>query len=308
MPESKSNPKKQRNRIARWGLFILLGLTVIYLGIGAYAADKVTKVGEHTQYDKTPGSYGLEYSDIRFKARGDNITIAGWFIPNSETKKAIILVHGRNASKQNAISGNFPKLASELHAAGYAVLMLDLRAHGESEGKRYTFGVYERRDVLGAVDWLIAEGFNPGKIGVLGLSLGGSAVIGAAAEEKAIGAVIVDSTFADLNPLVELQWEEESGMPMFLLPGVYVMTQVMYGYNIQDVKPVNEIVNIPPRPILIIHCSTDKKVDVSHAEQLKKAVPSAELVIFEGCSHAETYRDFPDEYSTTLLSFLKEKF
>jgi uncharacterized protein len=116
-------------------------------------------------------------------------------------------VHGRNASKQNAISGKLPQLAAELYAAGLAVLMIDLRGHGESEGKRYTFGVHERRDVLGAVDFLLKHGFEPGQIGVLGISLGGAAVIRAALEEPAIGALVVESTFADINLLIEPNWK-----------------------------------------------------------------------------------------------------
>ena len=249
----------------------------------------------------------LEYEDIRFTARGDETGLSAWYIPNQEATRAIILVHGRNASKQNAISGNFPKLGAELHDAGFAVLMIDLRAHGESEGKRYSYGVYERRDVLGAVDWLMGLGFSAGKIGVLGISLGGAATIGAAAEEPAIGALVVDSTFADINALIPEKFKEESGLPMFFLPGVNFMVQMMYGYNLFDIKPVDEIVKIPPRPILILHCSTDEDVKVSHAYMLKEAVPDAELLVLEGCSHAETFRDFPKEYLDAVIPFFREK-
>ena len=305
---NKKSPEKNKlhNKITRWIIFIILGVLVIYLGIGGYAASTVTQVGDHIQYDKDPGSYGLDYKDVRFSARGDDIEIAAWFIPNKGTDKAVILVHGRDASKQNAISGNLPKLGVDIHESGFAVLMIDLRAHGDSEGARYSFGVYERRDVLGAVDWLIDQGFSPGQIGVLGISLGGGATIGATAEEKAVGALVVDSTFADLNPLIQLKWEDESGLPMFFLPGVFLMNQIMYGYDMQDVKPVNEIVDIAPRPILILHCTTDKEVDVSHAEQLKDVVPHTETVFFDSCDHAELYRDFPQEYKDAVIPFFQE--
>jgi uncharacterized protein len=70
------------------------------------------------------------------------------------------------------------------------------------------------------ISWL-EQGFMPGKIGVLGISLGGAAVIGAAVAERAIGAVVVDSIFADIKMLVQSKWKVESGLPLFFLPGVF---------------------------------------------------------------------------------------
>ena len=287
-------------------LLIFLFGFFLYLAVATYAAVTMTKVGDHPQYSDDPGTFGLDYISVRFHPRKDKLNLAGWFIPNSTAERVIVLVHGRNASKQNAISGKLPKLAVELHQAGFAVLMIDLRGHGESEGKRYTFGVYEKRDVLGAVDYLLEKGYAPGKIGVLGISLGAAAAIGAAAEEPAIGALIVDSAFSDLNALVEPKWEAESGLPKFMLPGVYFMWQILFGFDLGDVKPVDWIVKVAPRPILILHCKADQTADISHAAHLAEAVPHAHLVAFNGCEHAEIYRDRPHEYLEALLPFLNQ--
>jgi alpha-beta hydrolase superfamily lysophospholipase len=287
------------------GIFILFSL-IAYFGVGAYAALKFTKVGEHPQYHDDPANFGLDFKNVMFNARGDQLKIAAWYIPQFRATKAIILVHGRFASKQNAISGTLPRLAAELNEAGLAVLMIDLRAHGESEGKRYTWGVDERRDVLGAVDFLLDQGFIPGNIAVLGISSGGAAAIGATAEEPAIGALVVESTFADLNALVKTKWEEGSGLPFFFLPAVYWMCRILFGSNLRDLKPAEEIKRVTPRPILILHCTADEDVDISHAYGLARAVPDATLAIFDGCSHAEIYRDRSKEYLEALLPFLKQ--
>lgn len=289
-----------------WFFIFILIFAGVYLGVGAVAALTLTKVGDHPQFDDNPGTFGLEFEDVRFRSREDHLQIAGWYIPNASAKRAMILVHGRDASKQNAISGKFPQLAAELHDAGLAVLMIDLRGHGESEGERYTFGVHERRDVLGAVDFLLAQGFHKGQIGALGISLGGAAVIGAAVEEPAIGAVVVESTFADINALIVPNWKAESGLPMFFLPGVFLMWRLLVGFDLKGVKPVNELVQIAHRPILILHSKDDEMVDWGHAAGLKAAVPVAELVNFEKCNHAELFRDRPEEYLEALLSFLRE--
>jgi len=290
-----------------WFFLVFIVLLLAYFGIGAFIAVTMTRVGEHPQYDQTPSSFGLDFDTVAFPSREDGLKLAAWFVPHRGADRAIILVHGRNASKQNAISGRLPALAAALHKAGSNVLMLDLRGHGESEGNRYTFGVYERRDVLGAVDYLLKKGFTPGKIALLGISLGGAAVIGAAARERAVGALVVESTFADLIDLVTPNWTKESGLPMFFLPGVYMMWQILFGFNPKDIKPVEEIARVAPRPVLILHSTTDEVIPVSHAKRLAEAAPQAELVLFEGCDHAELFRDCPQSYLDAVLKFLKDK-
>ena len=290
-----------------WAIIILIMVVLIYFGVGTVAALTMTKVGDHPQYDENPGTFGLAFEPVRFRSRGDQLQIAGWYIPNPGVMKAIILVHGRDASKQNAISGKFPELAAEINKAGFAVLMIDLRGHGESEGKRYTFGVQERWDVLGAVDFLIEQGFEPGQIAALGISLGGAAVIGAAAAEQAIGAVVLESTFADIHALIKPHWKAESGLPMFFLPGVFYMWQVLFGNDLRKVKPAEWLKSVPPRSILILHSRSDEMVDYQQALALKKSVPEAELCVLDGPSHAELFRDNPRVYLAALIPFL-EKF
>jgi alpha-beta hydrolase superfamily lysophospholipase len=205
MPEAntaakQSSPRSRSGRYLRWVLIALALLLAVYLGIGGYIASRVTQIdADHPKGTKTPETYGLSYETVRFPARGEALQVAAWYIPNPNARRAMILVHGRDASKQDAVSGEFVGLGSALNRAGIAVLMIDLRGHGESEGERYSFGVFERRDVLGAVDGLLDQGFQPGSIGALGLSLGGASVIGAVCEEPAIGMMVLESTFADLS-------------------------------------------------------------------------------------------------------------
>ena len=135
------------------------------------------------------------------------VEIAGWFIPSGRSRRVIVLVHGKDANRtreldrdlSDDVPGEFPDLAVGLSRRGFAVLMIDLRGHGQSGHARFGFGHTERRDVRGAVDWLVARGFCPGRIGVLGISMGAAAGIGAASEDDRIGAFVADSSFAELD-------------------------------------------------------------------------------------------------------------
>ena len=55
--------------------------------------------------------------------------------------------------------------------AGFNLLLVDSRDHGESGGESVTWGVYEKQDLDQWVDW-VRQRFPVGMIGVHGVSLG----------------------------------------------------------------------------------------------------------------------------------------
>lgn len=246
----------------------------------------------------------MTYEDVRFPARDGDAEIAAWYIPSAENDRAIVLVHGRNASRTDAFLERFPELAAALNKAGFSLLMIDLRGHGESSAGRFSFGINERYDVLGAVDWLLQEhGFAPGKIGVLGVSLGAAASVGATAEEQAIGALVTDSGFAEFYPILKALWVDESGLPMIFMYSTLLMNRVMFGYHLPDAKPVEEIGSIAPRRLLLIHCQTDEEIPVSHMAQMEMAAPTSESWLIPICDHAEGYVVVKEAYDQRVSEF-----
>ena len=259
-----------------------------------------------TPLQPTPAIFGLEYEEVRFPARNDGLKIAGWFIPNSDSQSAIILIHGKNENRASAMSGTFPQFAAALNNAGFAVLMIDMRGHGQSESARYDFGLNSKNDVLGAVDWLVARGFQPGNIGALGISMGGAAVNYAAAEEPAIGAVVGDSTFADVGEFADFFWTQTTGMPAFFLPGIFLTHQVLFGFDMRDSVPIEAVREMEPRPYLIVHCVSDNTVPYMEAEQMVKAVDGAEIWRVDSeCEHAQINAEIPDDYEEHIITFFE---
>lgn len=302
--ENQVQPKR---RWWLWVILILLLLCIIaYFGIGGYAISELTTIGEHPRFENSPASCGTDFENIAFKARGDDTRISAWYLPMPGSDRVMILVHGRDANKRDAVSGIYVLFACDLRNAGYAVLMIDLRGHGDSEGDRYSFGVYERRDVLGAVDWLRDHGYENGHIGAHGLSMGTLSIIGAAAVEPSIEILTLESTFADLYPLILEQWTPESGLPNWFLPGVFVMNRILYGYSLRDVRPVDELPTVAPRPVMIIQCTTDEIIkDIDLAYQLAASLSYTVMETFDQCEHADIYRDYPERYSGIVTSFLE---
>ena len=103
---------------------ILLGLIVfLYLalpiGMGVYAV----LPGRETVSGIPEG-----YKQVTL-ATDDGVKLKAWYLP-PENGTAIILIHGAGASRES-----LRPYAEMLARQGYGVLALDLRGHGDSEGK-----------------------------------------------------------------------------------------------------------------------------------------------------------------------------
>ncbi len=299
---------------------IVLGV-VAFLGVGAIAASQLTLPKRVFDPALNPGVYNLAYQDLRISARTDGLPIAAWYIPSEQNQRAIILVHGRDNSRTNGFGNLFVPFANELHKAGFSVMMIDLRGHGQSGDSRYTFGMKERLDILGAVDWLRTQGYQPGTIGVLGYSLGAASVVGAASEEQSIGAIWIDSAYTDIKSILERNWTSESGLPQPFLTSAAWMVRLLYGYDITASRPIDEIGKIAPRPIFIAHCQQDNTIPISHMERLLTVAQNTQKWVIANCdqnsigkilgpekynNHAIGYIIQPEIYGQNVINFFSE--
>jgi len=317
-----ADASQRKRRIFLWiGVGLIVLLVIAYLGIGAIAASQLTLPVRNFDPGLNPSVYGLEYEEVRYPARNDGVKIAAWHIPSDENQHVIILVHGRDNSRTNGFCDGFVAFANDLHTAGFSVMMIDLRGHGESAESRFYFGMKEYQDILGAVDWLEARGYQPGKIGVLGYSLGAASVVYAAAEEEDIGAIWIDSAYADVKSVIEGSWVSESGLPMVFLYSAEAMIRLLYGYNPTASRPIDQIGSIAPRPIFMTHCKKDNLIPISHMDELLAVAQNTQTWVNENCdqhsqgldlvpenlnNHAIGYSLQPEVYTQKVIQFFSE--
>ena len=123
-------------------------------------------------FPKTPADYGLRYRDVEFPTR-DGLTLRGWLVNEGADKVAIMTHFGYRANRygyqvkcQPLLTKpynkeiEFANVAKRLVEAGYAVLMYDLRNHGESDKTERGVGMGgfdERFDVIGAVEFVASQ-------------------------------------------------------------------------------------------------------------------------------------------------------
>ena len=245
--------------------------------------------------DIIPSDLGLNYEEVSFKS-ADGIRLSGWFIPNNNTKSAIIIMHGYPADKANLLG------IAEFLAKDFNVFLFDFRSFGQSEGKYTTVGYLEKNDLLGAIEYLKKER-NITKIGFYGFSLGGAVAL--MTNHQNVKAIITDSAYAKLEHMVKHMY---SIFFIFKYPLAYLTK--LYGIlflkiNVADVNPVDNIKSIKV-PILLIHAGKDSQIPVNEAYLLHTANKNSELWIVENAEHGMTHSINRERYEKRVVGFFKE--
>ena len=187
----------------------------------------------------------LQFREVTFKSR-DGLTLFGRFVP-SKNRATLLVVHGLGQASQDMLFR-----AEILANAGFGLFLIDLRAHGSSDGDTSTNGLHEAEDVAGAVDYLLRRiDVNGQRLGALGISLGAQAALRGALITENIRALVLEG----LGPAVLSDHGNRQGSLMRWLkfPGDLLFYQ-LYQFMIGGKEPgVLEVIGrIAPRPILLI--------------------------------------------------------
>jgi fermentation-respiration switch protein FrsA (DUF1100 family) len=118
----------------------------------------------------------------------DGLTLEGSYVP-SDNGAAVIVAFGRKGTQDPA---------RMLARHGYGVLIFDRRGEGESDGDPNPYAWNDgEKDLLAAIEFLKGRpDVEPGRIGGLGLSVGGETFLQAAAHSGDVKAVISEGATA----------------------------------------------------------------------------------------------------------------
>ena len=217
------------------------------------------------------------------------------------------MLHGYGASKADLLD-----IAAGLHATGsFHLLMLDFRAHGDSEGRQVSFGLQEVLDVEAALAWLESR---PDccslPVGCFGVSMGGAVSIAAAVRFQALRAVVVDSVYADLSKTIARSQWLTYHIPRAPLGQICLWgTELRLGCRLRQLSPVQVAPHLAPKPLLVIHGQDDVGVPIEEGKAVYEAAKgSKEFWMIPGAAHACCYYVAREEYPRRITEFFRHAF
>ena len=215
---------------------------------------------------------------------------------------AVLMLHANGASRSSAVTRTGPFLAAHC-----AVMLISMRAHGDSTGTRNDFGYSARHDVVAAVNRL-KERFPRSSIVVQGASLGAAAAIFAAPElGNRVQGYILESPYQDLRTALRhrTQIYLPSGLDRLASLSLELVSPLVLP-DLDRISPLDNIDKIPADvPILLMAGAKDPRARLQEAQGLQEKVAShARLVVFPEARHQSLQGNDPTLYQASVDDFL----
>ena len=250
----------------------------------------------------SPADEGLPYEELSFR-NADGLTLRGWYLPppaeGPGRAPAIAYGHGNATDRRDWLS-----VALAVHEAGFAQMLFDFTGRGESDGEVITLGAREATDLRSALDVLTARPeVDPMRLALVGRSMGAVAALYLAAEDARVKALVLDSPFAELGPVVDRVIASYHLPASLLRPILFEIAGWRAHYAPGAVRPIDAIRKIKV-PILLFHGDRDELVPFTDALALKAAAGGPlTLVPLAGLDH-DTPR--PAAYQDQIVQFLTQ--
>lgn len=297
-------------------LFVLLNIVTAfhaYKFTHFYNPDEVTvkSPGEKSGWDKTGEIFfGIKAFKQKNTVRPDStfktvylktkngLKLEAWYIPSDSSIGTVCLFHGHGGTKSGVYSESV-----EFRKLHYNTLLLDFRAHGNSEGNVCTIGYDESEDVKLAYDYIHNKAEK--NIVLWGISMGGAAVT------KAVNDYQLEPKKIILEmPFGSIIKAGEGRIKMMHLPAEPLAALVTFWGGIEhgfwafNMKPTNYVKKIRC-PVLLQWGANDPRVSRGEIDDIYNNIStSKKLVVYDNCSHESLCKKENEKWKYEVRNFL----
>ena len=282
------------------GVFTFIGNIIVLIVIFPIVLVCIQLHPQRVIGHQTPEKYDMTYESVEIKS--GSLTLSGWFFPSKQDDApVVIVVHGLNASK-----GHFLLPTKMLYSNGFNVLLFDMRAHGNSDGQVISFGINEADDVKSAYDW--ANAHYPEKpVYALGYSMGGAAVLFAAAQYGIFEKIVLDATFSRVEHVAKATILKYTGplRNIFWNSGEFLIWAGT-GIDVSKNQSDENINKIGDRQLMLIHGTSDKMIPYHESKRLYALATNKPVMwLVNGKGHTQAMSD--PQYESKLINFFQGK-
>ena len=244
----------------------------------------------------------LPCEDVWIKSH-DGYKLHGRYFHTADGAPVQILFHGYRSNAYRDFAGGL-LLAVD---SGCNVLLVDQRAHGESEGKCLSFGINERKDCRRWVDYIVSRFGADVKIILTGISMGAATVMMAAGPgiQKNVVGVISDCGYTSPKEILK-EVATSRGMSAKLYPLARWAGKIFGGFDVEEYSAI-EAMKSCQVPMLFIHGDADKFVPVEMGrENFAACTADKTILIVPGAAHGISFMVDEAAYTEYVRKFLKK--
>ncbi|MBA3976056.1 MAG: peptidase [Candidatus Solibacter sp.] len=260
-------------RLGRYGIIIAVG----WGGLSLLARRSVFHPMKHPEgWWQLQQRVGVE--DAWITAR-DGVKLHGWFAAPPDAKLATLFLHGNAGNVTHRVQAILA-----IREAGSAVLVLDYRGFGKSEGSPSETGV--TLDAEAALAWLQQSGFPPQRVVLHGESLGSAVAVELATRTRCAG-VVLEAPFTSASAV--------AGAVVPLLGRTLIS-----GFDsLSRIRRVHA-------PMLVIHGTRDEIIPFEMGQQLFAAANEPKhFHAVEGAGHNNIAETAGPAYAARLKEFYR---
>ncbi len=297
--------------LALGGVYLLLAtLAGVVIGEGSLHLPRLPLRHRQEAEATVQQRYQVELQDVSISA-ADAAVLKGWYIhPKDFNGSVVILLHGITDNREGV--AGYGKLFLD---HGYAVLLPDARAHGESGGDVSTYGLKESDDIHRWVSWIYTREPAPVQcVYGFGESYGAALILQSLAAETRYCAVAVESPFSTARAM---SYERISG-PLHMGPwfgktlgrpvveSALIYARIRYGIDLLKPSPLDAVVHSTV-PVLLIHGEEDQAILPWHSERIARAAPDhVRLWLVPHAVHTGAWSAAHQEFETRVLGWFAE--
>lgn len=244
------------------------------------------------------------YEDVTVKSR-DGLTLHGYLFPAQKPEKRVaILFHGYTGCAINDCAA----MGEYFMEQGYSALLVDQRAHGESEGDYVGFGILDRFDALNWINFIIEKVGSDCEIVLYGVSMGATTVLmtsGFPELPNNVKAVIADCAFTSPYEVFAHILKRDYHLPPHPIMDINErMCQKEAGYGFKDYSTLEAVKNAAV-PRLFIHGKEDLFVPTEMSVRNYDACAGEKkLLLVDNAGHAASLYENMELYEKTVTEFL----
>ena len=194
---------------------------------------------------------------------------------------------------------------------GYNMLAVEQIGTGESEGHTITFGIRESKDVRAWVDYAVRRFGSSVKICLVGISMGGTAVLMSALEDlpENVKGIAADCPFDSPVAIIKKVAAKDAHIPGFIAGPAARLSAFLFGRFRFGKLTAADGAAAAKVPILLIHGEDDRFVPEYMSRRIAEANPDlVTRVTFPGAGHGVSYLADEERYKKVTGDFLQKIF